>query len=1112
MLNLEFYDSKIKEQKDLLSCEIELRFHIPFFVQGKEGEWENLLNFYENDSRFLDKKKENYINTYYSNIRIRKDDDENENNNEESGKEIEKITDFTDINNNYYYKFSISLERFTKKLTNLSKPTLFRHISRNSFFLSNYRIDISHVEERKHRDQEPIIFYEIEIEIRKEALKNYNISILENLFNEYKHLVKIFYNTRIFYNENERLNFINEYSKNLPGSVINYNEKNFILTDFYDKPIDLEIQDFSSMKFFNDDIYVTCKADGFRYILYIDENGIYLISPPKKKICFLYKGKIENDMLPVIFDGELIIESDRDILTQEKFIYYPFDIFMFTDKKQKIQTYNFNFSEKLNIIQRYDDIFFHFITIKLKLFILLPFGNIFDGMYKIFREKEKIDMKGNYSFKEDGLIFTPNIVPINKIGISLSQRKDVKITKKWKPTNKLTIDFKILKIKDEYKLGVTEYFNKKYTTKVFKYDDKEYTINPGNFKVNSIVECHFDLENYKFIIDRPRRDKAEPSSIKQAKSIMQLIFNPISENFLQGIGGGLPRMFNYHRSDRYRLLKIIKEYNNLNYTLYPYINDIKNILLATNTKKLEYKNETPSNIIINLIKFLLENIINDNKEIINILKNLFKNSIKNIKNLLENLIKNLLSINYICNDQPHVQNIINENIKFTRIFTNENFIVSNKIGTNLNDRKRHIILTLLEFISLIEENGLPIFVLSNEEIIIKEITEILKIDFPNIKIYNKKDFEEVNNSFHMISFYEDPEIENSYLNNNKTRNLINNFMIPFRLDIETDKFINFDGDIYYPIWSNKYPYIFVKGKSNWKLKLYNKENIIEGFNIFNNGIKKHLYPIKYQLNQYDNCYDCTAEQEIIKNLFKQKDYVKKIQEYFNYFTKITNKNLFTDTPNISNIIIDIGSGQGGAIPAWNEYNFNVIGIEPNAKNYQEFLKRSKNYNIIPIELGIYTKKDIDTMKEFMGNIKASVITSLNSITFFYESEDKIELFLDFVDTFIYKNGGFFVCIAVDGDKITEFINSNEFGTTKNFILYPTGKKNEIYVKIKKPGKNEYLVDQIEYLVNFPDLIRRLENRNYQIILDEFQDKEKLLNKEEKIYTNFSHIIIAKKIF
>ena len=200
-------------------------------------------------------------------------------------------------------------------------------------------------------------------------------------------------------------------------------------------------------KYNNQLVYsMTLKADGERYLLFVTlENDVYLINRSTDifSLKFKFSDKVRG---PLLLDGELIEHSPG------KYEYLAFDILFYPSVSGTLQSCIFqNFSIRTSILQEVvKSMNSEFVNLKQ----WFPITDITKtgSVYKyISTETNKQRKKAGLTpLKSDGIILQPND------GVYVTFREWNKYNNvqfKWKPSDELTIDFKIKIIsKDQWNL------------------------------------------------------------------------------------------------------------------------------------------------------------------------------------------------------------------------------------------------------------------------------------------------------------------------------------------------------------------------------------------------------------------------------------------------------------------------------------------------------------------------------------------------------------------------------------------------------------------------------------------------------------------------------------
>lgn len=237
--------------------------------------------------------------------------------------------------------------------------------------------------------------------------------------------------------------------------------------------------------------YLTHKLDGERRLLIINSSSSKLISSKLNftKFNIPYRKGLKNTVL----DGELFLGK-----------FYVFDILYYKGK----DTRNIKLTNRLEILDKAIK------EIKSKKVIpkeyLSPYENtVCKNFFKLKRKYAGAVKKGTV----DGIIFTPD--EPYKTAISL----------KWKPTNILSIDFKIKKLGNNT-VALLNQNNEVFIPPIEEYKGIGITriTNYDKYEDNSIVE--FIFKNGRFVPIRERKDKVMSNHINVILSNLDSIINP----------------------------------------------------------------------------------------------------------------------------------------------------------------------------------------------------------------------------------------------------------------------------------------------------------------------------------------------------------------------------------------------------------------------------------------------------------------------------------------------------------------------------------------------------------------------------------------------------------
>lgn len=254
---------------------------------------------------------------------------------------------------------------------------------------------------------------------------------------------------------------------------------------------------------------VTEKADGERYLLFVDNNGkCYLIN---NRLTIKYTGVKLNRTINSVFDGEYITTDKFGKKTQ---MFGIFDVYYYNsndirtyplinDGKSGYEQIDKNDKSRYNIMKQFASQ--HSSTFETNNIVLFSkefrYGDILEESNEILQKS----YGGGYAYKIDGLIYTPKYFVVGGQFLKdvPSNGKTWEMVFKWKPSQDNTIDFLVKYEKDE-----------KGNVYVIPKDDKIYK--SVNLFVGYNPSIHERLTAKKFLTN----------DIKQVKSYVPKEFQP----------------------------------------------------------------------------------------------------------------------------------------------------------------------------------------------------------------------------------------------------------------------------------------------------------------------------------------------------------------------------------------------------------------------------------------------------------------------------------------------------------------------------------------------------------------------------------------------------------
>jgi len=193
-------------------------------------------------------------------------------------------------------------------------------------------------------------------------------------------------------------------------------------------------------------------------------------------------------------------------------------------------------------------------------------------------------------------------------------------------------------------------------------------------------------------------------------------------------------------------------------------------------------------------------------------------------------------------------------------------------------------------------------------------------------------------------------------------------------------------------------------------------------------------------------------------------------------------------------IIDFGSGFFQLLHQYEKCNIqSVLGIEPNAIHNEEAKKRIAEkpkdlQNKIRI-LSCYMEDTEVILKWFETNNKQKMDMGLSffSLTFPFQSESHFESFITTLKKTIHSQGAF-IGTTIDGDAVQNFfkrmqrneIMGTDFRIEKKWKDDDEIKKTPFGHMVHIDLKDTIVQHQVEYLVDFNYLTKRLKNLGFQL--------------------------------
>ena len=482
----------------------------------------------------------------------------------------------------YNIRLSVNNELDIPEVSDFSVDTIREKI-RFSYVLDSARIDMTIVDTitEKKREEKRVGIIMLGEEAPKITYTSYEVEVemLGNLdkFREYeKQVVKIFQwlnETRMLYTVNEKNDLMKETNKILGtlGRKIVAEARNLKMRDMVWGGLIGGETLVKQTRQPGTAYTVTMKADGIRKLLIIDKIGIWLAYPPYE-FNLVYRANFKG-MTGTVLDGESIpFEKRKEGAPNTELWFLAFDCLAY----QGVNVQDIVHSSSDNTIKSralyVDTISKTFKT---------PILTIESKSFREFRTVEKFynvmtvmfNNLDKMAYETDGFMFTPINPPYNSRleNVPLHTRKLSKYQDicKWKPKEKITIDFRIKWIQLEggkraIDLYVGELDGRKM--KDVKFVGSKY--NPFNGEIDTehpvtieiptgtVVEYGWNYEKGVLFPHRVRHDKIHPNRKEVALDDWDDIHNPITKELMEGSSFEL--VYRYHNKIKRELFNQAK--------------------------------------------------------------------------------------------------------------------------------------------------------------------------------------------------------------------------------------------------------------------------------------------------------------------------------------------------------------------------------------------------------------------------------------------------------------------------------------------------------------------------------------------------------------------------
>jgi len=212
-----------------------------------------------------------------------------------------------------------------------------------------------------------------------------------------------------------------------------------------------------------------------------------------------------------------------------------------------------------------------------------------------------------------------------------------------------------------------------------------------------------------------------------------------------------------------------------------------------------------------------------------------------------------------------------------------------------------------------------------------------------------------------------------------------------------------------------------------------------------------------------------------------------------------------------NTLTDVGSGRGGDLDSWRENNLDVNAIEPNMSNITELYRRASNMdaiiddNIIQGECWSATVYPM-SVEEYIDDMPEQTdgLSLFNSATFLSLNT------LCILSSEVVKDTGLIILMVIDGKVlVNEFLHDKD-RYLSSLINIDRLSENRIFIRLinsstVSEGQEENILD----IENILDMYSKI---GWRPDIDMYLTQEKLMGKEEYMYSSAQRLIIMRRVY
>lgn len=398
-------------------------------------------------------------------------------------------------------------------------PSIIRQITRTSFILGKFIIDLSRVIETNisHRTPKQRSKFEVEVEksdteVDANDFRQVIVTIMSYCYSSISTNYPI-----LSFKERDAITKIHNSLFPKPVDNKRKTSNRNMISNYWNKPVNLSLRDIIDPRFRKDGFpAITVKYDGYRKLLLLCEHGAYLVYP-RDDIMKVSDKPFRTTLLDVEF-------MEQGFGDEKEPCIFAFDILFHNGVDLRNMEFINRLASLKGVVQQISS---QIIGMKLSVKRYFMLSDFFTNVADAFKHHDE------HLDAVDGLIFQPKTYYKNNY------------TYKWKPAEKLTIDFFVNANEAPY-----FFVSAKGNTLVpfSGSDEREWSGDTSNIPLEKLQEMNGQVVEFQFVDDRfevvkVREDRPSPNFLDVAKKIWNDIQSPISRETLEGKDMVLLRKF-----------------------------------------------------------------------------------------------------------------------------------------------------------------------------------------------------------------------------------------------------------------------------------------------------------------------------------------------------------------------------------------------------------------------------------------------------------------------------------------------------------------------------------------------------------------------------------------